>query len=191
MELVFATHNQHKLIELQQILKNRYHLVSLNDLHLHEEIEETEQTLSANALLKARFIYNRFKLNTFADDTGLEIDALNGEPGVYSARYAGEEKNALNNMKKVLEQMENISNRNAQFKTVIALILNGKEFIFEGIVKGIILKNPVGHHGFGYDPIFQPLGHSLSFAQMDSDIKNKISHRGKAVEQLVTFLNNQ
>lgn len=189
MKLVFATHNQHKLIELQQIIKSDIQLISLDDLNYSIEIEETGKTLVENALLKARFIYNRYSISTFADDTGLEIDALKGAPGVYSARFAGEDKSAVNNMNKVLELMKGITNRAARFKTVIALILNGNEFLFEGVVEGNILGAPVGTNGFGYDPIFQPIGYSISFAQMDSETKNKISHRGKAVEKLVSYLN--
>ncbi len=189
MKLVFATHNQHKLRELQQIIKNDIQLISLDDLNYSTEIEETGNTLVENALLKARFIYERYSISTFADDTGLEIDALNGAPGVYSARFAGEDKNAVNNMNKVLDLMKGLTNRKARFKTVIALVLNGKEFLFEGVVEGNILETPVGTNGFGYDPIFQPMGYSISFAQMDSETKNKISHRGKAVEKLVSFLN--
>lgn len=189
MKLVFATHNQHKLIELQQIIKSDIQLISLDDLNYSIEIEETGKTLVENALLKARFIYNRYSISTFADDTGLEIDALKGAPGVYSARFAGEDKSAVNNMNKVLELMKGITNRAARFKTVIALILNGNEFLFEGVVEGNILVAPVGTNGFGYDPIFQPIGYSISFAQMDSETKNKISHRGKAVEKLVSYLN--
>lgn len=189
MKLVFATHNQHKLRELQQIIKNDIQLISLDDLNYSTEIEETGNTLVENALLKARFIYERYSISTFADDTGLEIDALNGAPGVYSARFAGEDKSAVNNMNKVLDLMKGLTNRKARFKTVIALVLNGKEFLFEGVVEGNILETPVGTNGFGYDPIFQPAGHSISFAQMDSETKNRISHRGKAVEKLVSFLN--
>jgi len=187
MELVFATHNQHKLSELQHILGNHFHLISLDDLKHDQEIEETGTTLIENALLKARFIYNLYQVNTFADDTGLEIDALNGAPGVYSARFAGEEKSPVNNMNKVLDLMKDASNRKARFKTVIALILNGKEFLFEGVVNGTILERPRGTNGFGYDPIFQPEGYTLSFAEMDSQTKNKISHRAKAVEKLTGF----
>ncbi len=188
MELIFATHNQHKLSELQQILENQIHLVSLDDLNHFDEIEETGLTLIDNAILKARYIYNQYKLDTFADDTGLEIEALNGAPGVLSARFAGAENNAINNMKKVLELMTGVTNRKAQFKTVIALIINNREFLFEGLVTGKILEFPIGDKGFGYDPIFQPQGYSVSFAQMDAETKNKISHRGKAVLQLVDFL---
>lgn len=189
MKLVFATHNQHKLTELQQIFGNQIELISLNNLNHFEEIKETGNTLVENALLKARTIYNLYKINTFADDTGLEIDMLDGAPGVYSARFAGEDNNARNNMNKVLELMQNISNRKAQFKTIIALIINGKEFVFEGTVIGEILDKPIGNQGFGYDPIFQPHGYAESFAQMNPEIKNKISHRGKAVEQLIKYLN--
>lgn len=189
MKLVFATHNQHKLRELQQIIKNDIHIISLDDLNYSTEIEETGNTLVENALLKARFIYERYSISTFADDTGLEIDALKGAPGVYSARFAGEDKSAVKNMNKVLDLMKGLTNRKARFKTVMALVLNGKEFLFEGVVEGNILETPVGTNGFGYDPIFQPMGYSISFAQMDSETKNRISHRGKAVEKLVSFLN--
>lgn len=189
MKLVFATHNQHKLRELQQIIKTDIQLISLDDLNYSTEIEETGNTLVENALLKARFVYERYSISTFADDTGLEIDALNGAPGVYSARFAGEDKSAINNMNKVLDLMSGLTNRTARFKTVIALVLNGKEFLFEGAVEGNILETPVGTNGFGYDPIFQPMGYSISFAQMDPETKNRISHRGKAVEKLVNFLN--
>lgn len=188
MELIFATHNQHKLSELQQILQNQIHLVSLDDLNHFDEIEETGLTLVDNAIIKARYIHNQYNLDTFADDTGLEIEALNGAPGVLSARFAGAEKRAIDNMKKVLELMTGVTNRKAQFKTVIALIINNREFLFEGIVTGEILEIPIGDKGFGYDPIFQPQGYSISFAQMDAQTKNKISHRGKAVLQLVDFL---
>lgn len=188
MKILFATHNQHKLTELQQIVNKDIHLVSLYDLNYHKEIEESGTTLNENALLKARLISNIFNMNTFADDTGLEIEALNGAPGVYSARFAGEEKDSVNNMNKVLELMNGISNRKAQFRTVIALIIDNKEYLFEGVVKGEILEEPVGNNGFGYDPVFKPSGYSASFAQMDPETKNKISHRGKAVEQLIKFL---
>ena len=188
MELVFATHNQHKLSELQGILGNRFSLISLDDLKHVQEIDETGKTLIENALLKAKFIFNQYHMSTFADDTGLEIDALNGAPGVFSARFAGEEKSSINNMNKVLDLMKTTQNRAARFKTVIALIINGNEYLFEGTVNGQILEKPRGINGFGYDPIFQPEGFSQSFAEMDSKTKNKISHRAKAVEQLTHFL---
>ena len=189
MQLVFATHNAHKLKELQEILGNSIKLISLTDLGVFDEIEENGTTIEENASLKAKYVFDKFGVNVFADDTGLEIEALNGEPGVISARYAGEEKNPLKNMEKVLRLMQDKENRSARFRTVISLILNGKEHLFEGIVSGQILKNPIGDNGFGYDPVFMPGGYALSFAQMDSETKNNISHRGKAVEKLIDFLN--
>jgi len=188
MDLVFATNNQHKLKELQAILGNEFRLLSLKEIACDEEIPEEQETLEGNASQKSNFIYNKFGYNCFADDTGLEIDALNGEPGVYSARYAGEEKSAEANMKKVLGKMVKINERKARFRTVISLILNGEEQLFEGIVNGTILKEKRGEAGFGYDPIFQPDGFDLSFAQMELSEKNKISHRGRAVQKLVAYL---
>lgn len=188
MDLVFATNNQHKLKELQAILGNEFHLLSLKDIGCNEEIPEEKETLEGNASQKSYFIYNKYGYNCFADDTGLEIEALNGEPGVYSARYAGEEKSAENNMKKVLEKMAKINDRKARFRTVISLILNGEEQLFEGIVDGTILKEKRGVAGFGYDPVFQPDGFDQSFAQMELSEKNKISHRGRAVQKLVAYL---
>ncbi|HPF50283.1 MAG TPA: non-canonical purine NTP diphosphatase [Draconibacterium sp.] len=188
MDIVFATNNQHKLKELQAILGNEFHLLSLNDIGCEEEIPEEQETLEGNASQKSYFIYNKYGYNCFADDTGLEIEALNGEPGVYSARYAGEEKSAEANMKKVLDKMAKINDRKARFRTVISLILNGEEQLFDGIVHGIILKEKRGEAGFGYDPIFQPDGFDQSFAEMDLSEKNKISHRGRAVQKLVNCL---
>ncbi|MFO7829034.1 MAG: non-canonical purine NTP diphosphatase [Bacteroidales bacterium] len=191
MEIIFATNNNHKLKEIQQLLGSDFKLLSLSDVGVVEDIPEDYYTLEENALQKARFIYQKVGKNCFADDTGLEIDGLNGEPGVLSARYAGEEKSSENNMEKVLEAMHNISDRKAQFRTVIALILDGKEYFFEGVVKGEILYNKQGEAGFGYDPIFKPKGFNQSFAQMDIEQKNKISHRGKATSKLVHFLLEQ
>lgn len=190
MKLVFATNNQHKLKELQQILGNQFQLVSLKDISFHDEILENQDTLEGNASEKAFFIYNKYGLNCFADDTGLEIESLGGEPGVYSARYAGEEKSAEANMTMVLKKLKEIKNRNARFRTVISLIIDGKETLFEGIVEGQILENKRGEEGFGYDPIFQAIGCSQSFAEMDSTQKNAISHRGRAVNKLVSYLNS-
>jgi len=190
MQLIFSTHNQFKLVELQQLLKDKVTLLSLSDLGVFEEIEETGKTLKDNALLKAKIIYDKYGKNVFADDTGLEIEALNGAPGVLSARFAGEEKNATKNIEKVLKLLEDKKNRKACFKTVIALILNGKDYFFEGTVEGQILYKPIGSRGFGYDPIFMPDGYEVSFAQMEPETKNRISHRGKAVEKLIKFLNN-
>ena len=191
MQLVFASHNNHKIKELQEIFGERIKLISLNDLGVIEEIEENGLTIEENASLKAKYISNKFGVNVFADDTGLEIKALAGKPGVMSARYAGEEKNPLKNMEKVLQQMQNIDERSARFKTVISLMFDNNDYLFEGIVDGHILKEPIGNKGFGYDPIFMPDGYTLSFAQMDSETKNRISHRGKAVERLINFLKNQ
>ncbi len=187
-KIVFATNNKNKLKEIQLLLDGVVELVSLADINFNEEIDETETTLEGNALLKARAISEKFGCNVFADDTGLEIEALGGEPGVYSARYAGEPSNSENNMKLVLEKLQSITNRNAQFRTVIALILNGEEFLFEGKVNGEILEKKCGSEGFGYDPIFRPNGYQETFAQLPIAVKNKISHRGLAVKKLVDFL---
>lgn len=188
MDLVFATNNQHKLKELQALLGNEFRLLSLKDIGCNEEIPEEQPTLEGNASQKAFFIFEKYGYNCFADDTGLEIEALNGEPGVYSARYAGEAKNPEANMKKVLANMAKINVRNARFRTVISLIINGKETRFEGIVEGTILKEKRGNSGFGYDPIFLPDGFDQSFAEMDLSAKNEISHRGRAVRKLVACL---
>jgi len=190
MELVFATNNTHKLEELQAIIGNRIKLLSLKDIGSNEEIPEDQVTLEGNASQKAFYIYNKYGYNCFADDTGLEIEALNGEPGVYSARYAGEEKSADANMDKVLAGLLKIKNRNARFRTVISLVIDGDEKQFEGIVEGSILNEKRGISGFGYDPIFQPTGFSKTFAEMNLTDKNKISHRGRAVEKLVLYLKN-
>ncbi len=188
MKLVFATNNKHKLEEVRSILGDRVEVLSLNDINCHDDIPETADTLQENALIKARYIYNKYGIDCFADDTGLEVDALNGEPGVYSARYAGEQHCSENNMNKLLQNLTGKTNRNAQFRTVIALIINGEEFLFNGIVKGTISKEKTGYSGFGYDPIFIPEGFNLSFAQMSSEQKNKISHRYRAVAKLCDFL---
>jgi len=187
MKLVFATNNAHKIKELQAIMGNRIQLLSLKDIGCNEEIPEEQATLEGNASQKAFFIYNKYGYNCFADDTGLEIDALNGEPGVYSARYAGEEKSAEANMDKVLVGLLKIKNRNARFRTVISLVIDGIEKQFEGLVEGTILNEKRGISGFGYDPIFQPEGFSKTFAEMNLTDKNKISHRGRAVEKLVLY----
>ena len=191
IKLVFATNNQHKLRELQQILGSSIELLSLNDIGCTDEVPENQETLEGNAAEKAFYIYNKFGYNCFADDTGLEIDALGGAPGVYSARYAGSEKSASSNMAKVLREMEEINSRKARFRTVISLVIDGDEKQFEGIVDGEILREARGTEGFGYDPIFRPDGFSESFAEMDADAKNKISHRGRAVEKLVDYLKNK
>jgi XTP/dITP diphosphohydrolase len=188
MALVFATNNRHKLEELQAILGNEFGLLSLNDIGCTDEIPEDQPTLEGNASQKSFYVYNKFGSNCFADDTGLEIDALGGEPGVYSARYAGDERSAEANIEKVIGKMAKIKNRKARFRTVISLVIDGIEKQFEGVVAGEILTEKKGGAGFGYDPIFQPSGFSQSFAEMELADKNKISHRGRAVEKLVNYL---
>ena len=188
MELVFATNNKHKLEELQAIIGDKIKLLSLKDIGCTEEIPEEQPTLEGNARRKSTYILKKYGYPCFADDTGLEIDALNGEPGVYSARYAGEEKSAEANMNKVLSKLAEKNNRKARFRTVISLIINGKENQFEGVVEGEILTNKKGDSGFGYDPIFQPDGFETTFAEMNLSDKNIISHRGRAVEKLVEYL---
>ena len=191
MKLVFATNNKHKLEEVRAILGNKIEILSLNDIDCHDDIPETADTLEGNALIKARYIYEKFGVDCFADDTGLEVEVLNGEPGVYSARYAGEECNPEANMYKLLQNLTGKNNRNAQFRTVIALIIKGEEKLFNGIVKGTISREKMGNAGFGYDPIFIPEGFSESFAQMTSDMKNSISHRYRATEELSNYLKQQ
>ncbi|MDD3329983.1 MAG: non-canonical purine NTP diphosphatase [Bacteroidales bacterium] len=188
MQLIFATNNAHKLYEVKSILDNHIKILSLNDINCKEDIPETADTLEGNALQKAQFIYHRYHQNCFADDTGLEIEALNGRPGVYSARYAGENCNFNDNMNKVLNEMQGISHRKACFRTVIALLFDGKEYLFEGKVEGEILVEKKGLVGFGYDPIFQPDGYHKTFAEMDILEKNRISHRGLSIQKLVNFL---
>ena len=186
-KIVFATGNPNKLNEIKSAI-NSFEIVGLKDLGITEEIPETGDTLKKNALQKAKYVYDKTGLDCFSDDTGLEIEAINNRPGVYSAMYAGPDCNAENNMRKVLEELGEAPNRNAQFKTVIALILQGKEYFFEGVVKGKILKEKKGEDGFGYDPIFRPLGYKKSFAEMSIEQKNEISHRGLAVNKLIKFL---
>lgn len=187
-KLVFATNNEHKLHEVNHLLGNRYILVSLGSIGFHDEIPEDYFTLEENALQKARYIYDRYRLSCFADDTGLEVEALRGAPGVFSAMYAGEDKNPSRNVSKLLGELQGTANRNARFKTVIALVLDGKEYLFEGIAEGTIAHEPIGDAGFGYDPIFLPTGYSQTFAQMELSLKNTISHRGRAIERLASFL---
>lgn len=188
MELVFATNNQHKLKELQAILGDTIRLLSLKDIGCFEEIPEEQPSLEGNAQQKAFFVYEKYGYPCFADDTGLEIEALNGEPGVFSARYAGPEKDADANMNKVLDKLQKINNRKARFRTVIALITAGVEKQFEGVVEGEITREKRGDSGFGYDPVFLPDGFDKTFAEMDLSTKNKISHRGRAVQKLVQYL---
>ena len=187
-KLVFATHNKNKLAEIRNILKN-YEVVGLRDIGCETDIIEDADDLQGNAKIKADFVTSNYHFDCFADDTGLEVEALNGAPGVYSARYAGEGCSYHDNVVKLLEAMKGITNRKARFKTVIALNLNGKQYFFEGIVNGKILEEEHGAGGFGYDPIFQPDGYEETFAEMPMDVKNKISHRGKAVAKLAEFLN--
>lgn len=188
MKLVFATNNAHKLEEVADKLSGSIELLSLNAIGCHDDIEETGTTFNANASIKSHHIWNKYQLNCFGDDSGLEIDALNGEPGVYSARYAGEHGNHAANMDKVLEKLKDETNRKARFRTVISLLLDGREIFFEGTVEGTIRYERSGSGGFGYDPIFQPDGYDVTFAEMTMAEKNAISHRGRAVEKLVDFL---
>lgn len=187
-EIVFATNNKHKLFEVQQMLGTNYSVKSLADIGFTEDIPEDFQTLEENASQKAWHIYNLFKTDCFADDTGLEVTALNGEPGVRSARYAGEQRSSHDNIIKLLAQLENKPVRDAQFRTVIALIMSGVEYRFEGIVRGSITQQLYGNDGFGYDPVFVPKGYQKTFAEMDIELKNRISHRGLAISKLVDFL---
>lgn len=188
-KFVFATNNIHKLREVAAIVGHQIELLSLNDIGCHDDIPETSDTLEGNALLKARYVYERYHTNCFADDTGLEVEALGGAPGVYSARYAGEGHNSEENIKKLLHELEGKDNRKARFRTVFALIINGKEHLFEGIVRGEIIARKRGTSGFGYDPIFVPEGFTQTFAEMSDGQKNKISHRALAVGKLCKFLN--
>jgi len=187
-KLVFATNNAHKLAEVKAILEPQFTIISLNELNCNDEIPETADTLQGNALLKATYIHDKFGLDCFADDTGLEIAELNGEPGVYSARYAGEDNNSTNNMNKVLKLLENKTNRKACFRTVIALFQGENTIFFDGKINGDIALSPQGESGFGYDPIFIPEGFQLSFSQLSSEEKNSISHRAIAVSKLIDFL---
>lgn len=187
-KLVVATNNAHKLEEIAAILGDEMELLSLKDIHCDADIPETADTLEGNARQKAMYIYENYGMDCFADDTGLEVEALNGAPGVYSARYAGDGHDSEANMQKLLHELEDKENRKAQFRTAICLILEGKEYLFEGIVKGEIIKEKRGGSGFGYDPIFVPEGHELTFAELGNDIKNTISHRARAVEKLCLFL---
>lgn len=190
-QLVFATNNKHKLEEVSSMLQNKCKILSLNDIQCHKDIPETGTTLEENALLKAQYVYQHYNMNCFADDTGLEVEVLNGAPGVYSARYAGEGHDSVANMKKLLSELEGKENRKARFRTVIALIIDGKTYQFEGIVDGHITTSKHGTEGFGYDPIFVPEGYEQTFAELGNEIKNQISHRAKAVKALVEFLNQQ
>lgn len=187
MKLVFASNNQNKIKEIQLLLPHSIQILSLEDIGCFEDIPETAETIEGNAILKANYVTEKFGYNCFADDTGLEVEALNGEPGVYSARYAGEQKNTNDNMDKLLLNLKDKSNRSAQFKTVIALNLDGNQTLFTGIIKGKVIKEKIGTNGFGYDPIFVADGYTKTFAELTIEEKSKISHRGLAVKQLVDF----
>ena len=187
-KIVFATNNKHKLDEIRKITTGRIEILSLSDINCNEDIEETGTTLEENALIKARYIKNKYGYDCFGDDTGLEVVALNGEPGVYSSRYAGEQCNPQDNMNKLISALQGADSRNAQFRTVIAAILNDKEHLFEGVVKGHITTEKHGSNGFGYDPVFMPSGYNQTFGELSDGIKNGISHRAVAMEKFIAFL---
>ena len=187
-QLVFATNNSHKVDEVKNKLGGLFEIKTLSEIGCVEDIPETSDTLRGNAGQKSHYLYDRFHCDCFADDTGLEVEALNGAPGVYSARYAGPGKDSEANIDKLLSELQGKENRRARFRTVISLILDGEEYTFEGIVNGTILTERHGSHGFGYDPVFQPDGYNCSFAELSMEEKNKISHRGRAIEQLIRFL---
>ncbi len=187
-KFVFATNNLHKLEEVNAIIDDKIELLTLNDINCHTDIPETADTLEGNALIKAKFVYDNYHKDCFGDDTGLEVEALNGEPGVYSARYAGDGHDSEANIKKLLHNLDGIENRKARFRTVFALIADGKEHYFEGLINGEIIKVRKGTAGFGYDSIFVPEGYTQTFAEMGNDIKNKISHRAIATQKLCKFL---
>lgn len=191
MKLVFASNNKNKIAEIQQLLPPSIQIVSLEEIGCFEEIPETADTIEGNAILKANYVTQKYGYDCFADDTGLEVETLNNEPGVFSARYAGEQKDSNANMDKLLENLKGKPNRHAQFKTVITLNANGVQHLFTGIAKGTITEEKRGEKGFGYDPIFQPLQYQETFAQLSAAIKNEISHRGKATQELIAFLKNQ
>lgn len=191
MELLFATNNPHKKKEIQDLLDESFNILSLEDVGYIGDIPEDKNTLEENAIQKAEYIYEITGMNCFADDTGLEVDALNGKPGVYSARYAGEEKNSEANIQKLLKELEGKSNRKAHFRTLIALVLDGEQYFFEGIVNGKIIHTKKGESGFGYDPVFIPDGYDITFAEMPLRLKNQISHRSRAMNKLTSFLKKQ
>ena len=189
MKIVFATNNANKILEIQSMLPPSIEIISLQSIGCHEDIPETADTIEENAIMKANYVTSNYGYECFADDTGLEVDILNGEPGVYSARYAGDQRNADDNMSKLLLNLKNKNNRDAQFKTVIALNLNGEQHLFTGIARGEITEEKTGNQGFGYDPVFRPEKYQETFAQLSLETKNEISHRGKATRQLIQFLN--
>lgn len=188
MKICFATNNSNKLAEIRDLLGDEFALVGLSDIGCSEELAEDQATLEGNSLQKAQYVYEQYSVNCFADDTGLEIEALDGEPGVYSARYAGDQRNNEDNITLVMQRLQHKANRNAEFRTVITVIIDGEQKQFEGRVKGEILKEKQGEKGFGYDPIFIPDGYEQTFAEMSLKQKSNISHRGKAVQQLITYL---
>ena len=188
MELIIASQNQNKLVEFKKILGDKINLLSLSDIGLNQEIPENEKTIKKNAMFKAKFVNTQTGKNVFADDTGLEIDSLNGEPGVYSARYSGVDRNPDKNIELVLRKLKNKANRNSRFKTIISLIIDGKSVNFEGVVEGKITEEKRGSNGFGYDPIFQPNGYASTFGEMSLKEKNKISHRSIAINKMVQYL---
>lgn len=190
-EICFATNNENKLKEVRAALSHLFTVKGLKDIGCEEDIPETEATIEGNSRLKAAYVWKNYGISCFADDTGLEVKALNNEPGVYSARYAGPQRSSLDNMNLVLQKLQHEEDRSAQFKTVFTLILDGEETQFTGIAPGTIIETPRGGRGFGYDPVFMPEGYTQTFAEMDMDLKNKISHRGKATQQLVAFLNQK
>jgi XTP/dITP diphosphohydrolase len=191
MKIVFATNNQNKVKEVQSLLPDHITILSLKDIGCEEDIPETQPTIEGNAIQKAQYVKENYGYDCFADDTGLEVTALNGEPGVYSARYAGEQRNAADNMNKLLQELQHKNDRSAQFKTVVALILNGNQYTFEGICEGTIINEKRGEKGFGYDPIFMANGFEETFAQISLAEKNRVGHRGKAVQKLIGFLNDK
>ncbi len=188
MQLVFASNNKNKILEIQSILPKTIQILSLEEIGCFEEIPETADTIEGNAILKADYVSRNYGYDCFADDTGLEVAILNGAPGVFSARYAGEQRDSNDNMNKLLDELSDKKNRDAQFKTVIALNIKGKQELFTGIAKGEITLKKIGNKGFGYDPVFQPFGYEETFAQLSLEIKNEISHRGKATQELIKFL---
>ena len=188
LQLVFATNNSHKLREILEIAGESITILSLNDIGFEGDIPETQDTIEGNAVQKTRFLYKKMKMNCFADDTGLEIDALDGRPGVYSARYAGEGCNFDDNINKILEELTGIKNRKAKFRCIICLILDGKEYLFEGGIDGVITNERIGDGGFGYDPVFIPEGYQYTFAEIPAHLKNGISHRGRAMSKMIKLL---
>lgn len=189
--LCFATNNQHKILEISHMLNGKFNILSLKEIGCTRELPETGDTLEGNSMEKAKFIYENYKLNCFSDDTGLEVESLGGDPGIYSARYAGPEKNSQENVKLLLKKLQNITNRKARFRTVITLILEGNTVQFDGIVYGSISRDRRGDHGFGYDPVFMPEGYHQTFAELSLEQKNKISHRSIALHKLVDYLQSR